>query len=83
MGVGYSLRGEKIDHFPSSVTDLASVKVEYITMPGWLTCTENVREFSDLPENAKLYVEKVEEILNIPVKWIGVGKGRESIITIH
>lgn len=70
-------------------------------MPGWQTCTENVRKFSDLPENAKKYVDKVEEYLQVPgesdlaflyinvfivlflVKWIGVGKGRESIITIQ
>lgn len=52
-------------------------------MPGWCESTENIREFNDLPENAKLYVHKIEEILNVPVKWIGVGKARESIITIH
>ncbi|KAF5275192.1 hypothetical protein FQR65_LT04224 [Abscondita terminalis] len=82
IGIGYSLRGEKIDYFPSSVSDLSLVKVEYITMPGWETCTENIRNYNDLPENAQLYVEKIQELLDIPIKWIGVGKGRESIITI-
>ncbi|CAH2003624.1 unnamed protein product [Acanthoscelides obtectus] len=83
LAVGYSLRGKKIDYFPSNVSDLAAVEVEYLSMPGWKTSTEGVREFKDLPENAKNYINKVEELLSVPVKWIGVGKGRESIITIH
>lgn len=83
LGVRYSLRGEKIDYFPSSISDLYLVEVEYITMPGWQICTENIREFDNLPTNARHYVEKIEELLEVPVKWIGVGKGRESIITIQ
>ncbi|KAJ8932682.1 hypothetical protein NQ318_020331 [Aromia moschata] len=61
----------------------AEVEVEYVTMPGWQQSTENVREFKDLPENAKQYINKIEDLVNVPVKWIGVDKGRESIITIH
>lgn len=83
LGIGYNLRGEHIDYFPSNVSDLSSVKVDYITMPGWKTPTENVRKFVDLPENAKRYIKKIEEIMEVPVKWIGVGKGRESVITIN
>lgn len=41
-------------------------QVEYLTMPGWKTSTEKVREFKDLPENAKNYVKKIEELLDIP-----------------
>ncbi|XP_044263999.1 adenylosuccinate synthetase [Tribolium madens] len=83
LGVGYKLKGKKIDYFPSSAAELAEVEVEYMTLPGWKTSTENVRKFNDLPENAKKYVNKVEQLVNVPVKWIGVGKGRESIITIE
>lgn len=35
-------------------------------MPGWKTSTEEVREFKDLPENAKNYVKKIEELLDVP-----------------
>lgn len=83
LAVGYTLRGAKINYFPSSISDLGVVKVltrnylylenneiefkvEYVTMPGWQTSTENVREYSDLPENAKKYVEKIEEYLQVP-----------------
>lgn len=35
-------------------------------MPGWQTSTEEVREFKDLPENAKNYIKKIEELLDVP-----------------
>lgn len=41
-------------------------KVEYLIMPGWQTSTENVRQFKDLPDNAKRYVNKIEDLLNVP-----------------
>lgn len=45
-------------------------QVEYMTMPGWQTTTENVREFRDLPENAKNYVRQIEKILDVPGKFV-------------
>ncbi|KRT86277.1 hypothetical protein AMK59_1468, partial [Oryctes borbonicus] len=76
LAIGYTLNGRKLESFPSSAAQLANVQVEYITMPGWQTCTESIRKFDDLPLNAKTYIEKIEDILEIPIKWIGVGKGR-------
>ncbi|XP_019868441.1 adenylosuccinate synthetase [Aethina tumida] len=80
LAVGYTLNGKKIEYFPSTASDLSQVEVEYITMPGWQKSTEDVRSFDDLPDNAKNYVNKIHELLDVPVRWIGVGKGRESII---
>ena len=74
------MNGERLEHFPGSIIDLANVEVEYVTVPGWLTNTENVRNFNELPKNAQDYVHFIEKDLEVPVKWIGVGKGRESII---
>lgn len=82
VAVGYKLNGVKVEHFPGSISDLASVEVEYDTVPGWQTCTENVREFNELPENAQKYIRYIEQYLTVPVKWVGVGKGRESIINV-
>lgn len=79
----YKLHGEVIYNFPGSISDLASVEVEYVTLPGWEQSTANVRDFRDLPENAKDYVRFIEKDLEVKVKWIGVGKGRESIIKVY
>uniref|UniRef100_A0A1Q3F2Z8 Adenylosuccinate synthetase n=1 Tax=Culex tarsalis TaxID=7177 RepID=A0A1Q3F2Z8_CULTA len=82
VAVSYNLNGERIDYFPGSITALSQVEVNYITVPGWLTSTEGVREFSELPAQAQDYIRLIENDLGVPVKWIGVGKGRESIINV-
>lgn len=78
----YSLDGKPIDYFPGSISDLGRIEVKYKTLPGWQTSTENVREFSELPVNAQNYIRFIENELAIPVRWVGVGKGRESIINV-
>lgn len=41
-------------------------KVEYITIPGWQTSTECIRDFKELPVQAQKYVEQIEEIIGVP-----------------
>uniref|UniRef100_A0A182PS43 Adenylosuccinate synthetase n=1 Tax=Anopheles epiroticus TaxID=199890 RepID=A0A182PS43_9DIPT len=82
VAVSYNLNGKKIDYFPGSITDLSQVEVNYVTVPGWLQSTENVRDFGELPPQAQDYIRFIESDLDVPVKWIGVGKGRESIICV-
>jgi adenylosuccinate synthase len=79
----YKLHDKVIYNFPGSISDLAQVEVEYVTLPGWEKSTVDVRDFRDLPENAQNYVRFIEKDLDVPVKWIGVGKGRESIIKVY
>ncbi|XP_001601167.1 adenylosuccinate synthetase isoform X1 [Nasonia vitripennis] len=79
---GYRLNGKEIDYFPSSTSDLAKVEPIYEEFEGWQTSTEGVRSFDNLPLSAQKYVQLLEEYLDIPVKWVGVGAGRESIIAI-
>ncbi|XP_068618879.1 adenylosuccinate synthetase [Battus philenor] len=81
IGVAYKLNGKVIDYFPSSMTELSNVEVEYITVPGWDCSIEDVRKLHNLPEQARNYVKTIEDFLQIPVKYIGVGQGRESIIS--
>ncbi|CAH0690309.1 unnamed protein product [Spodoptera exigua] len=81
IGVAYKLNGKKIEYFPSSMAELSNVEVEYITLPGWACSIEDVRELDKLPEQARNYVKAIEDFLQIPVKYIGVGQGRESIIS--
>ncbi|XP_037078199.1 adenylosuccinate synthetase-like, partial [Pollicipes pollicipes] len=82
MGAHYLLDGRRLDHYPANSAELATVEVEYITLAGWCTSTEHVRAFADLPDNAQLYIRTLERLVGVPVKWIGVGKCRESIIEL-
>jgi len=83
IGIAYKLDGKELNHFPTSSAELGSVEVEYMTLPGWMTSTENVRTVEGLPENARKYIEFIEEKLGVPVRWIGVGKDRCSMIQVY
>ncbi|XP_010219350.1 PREDICTED: adenylosuccinate synthetase isozyme 1-like, partial [Tinamus guttatus] len=78
VGVEYRLDGKPIPYFPASQELLDRVSVRYETLPGWLRSTEGARGFSELPPQAQGYVRFVEQHLGVPVKWVGVGKFRES-----
>ena len=41
---------------------------------------QKCRKFSDLPVNARRYVLRIEELLGVPIRWIGVGAGRLDMI---
>uniref|UniRef100_A0A8I6GA01 Adenylosuccinate synthetase n=1 Tax=Rattus norvegicus TaxID=10116 RepID=A0A8I6GA01_RAT len=82
VGVAYKLDGETIPHFPANQEVLNKVEVQYKTLPGWNTDISNARTFKELPVNAQNYVRFIEDELQIPVKWIGVGKSRESMIQL-
>jgi adenylosuccinate synthase len=80
IGVDYVKNGEKILYYPSSEYQFKGVEVDYITMPGWKTSIVGCRGFDELPQQAKDYVHKIEELLGLPVRWIGVGQSRDSMI---
>ncbi|ELK10615.1 adenylosuccinate synthetase isozyme 2 [Pteropus alecto] len=82
VGVAYKLDGEIIPHFPANQEVLNKVEVQYKTLPGWNTDISNARTFKELPVNAQNYVRFIEDELQIPVRWIGVGKSRESMIQL-
>ncbi|KAG7492914.1 hypothetical protein MATL_G00020240 [Megalops atlanticus] len=82
VGVAYKVNDELIPHVPANQEVLQKVEVQYETLPGWSTDTSAARTFEELPENAQKYVHYIEEHLQVPVKWIGVGKSRESMIQL-
>uniref|UniRef100_A0A3B4BGZ0 Adenylosuccinate synthetase n=2 Tax=Periophthalmus magnuspinnatus TaxID=409849 RepID=A0A3B4BGZ0_9GOBI len=82
VGVNYKVDGEAIPHFPANQEVLQRVEVEYETLPGWNSDTSAARSFDELPENARKYVQYIENHVEVPVKWIGVGKSRESMIQL-
>ncbi|CAH0594372.1 unnamed protein product [Chrysodeixis includens] len=83
IGVAYKLNGKKIEYFPSSMSELSNVEVEYMTVPGWACSIEDVRQLDKLPQQARHYVKVIEDFLQVPVKFIGVGQNRESIINVQ
>ena len=54
--------------------------IEYIEIDGWKTSTIGATSFDELPENAKVYIKKIEELANIEVVMISTGPARDQII---
>ncbi|MBD3330963.1 adenylosuccinate synthase, partial [Candidatus Peregrinibacteria bacterium] len=82
IAVSYNIDEESTNKFPALADSLEKVKPEYIELPGFTEDISKVRNFEDLPENAKNYVKKLEEVLKCKISSIGVGQNREDIIHI-
>lgn len=54
--------------------------MEYEVLPGWKSDISSIRNYSDLPKTARQYVERVEELVGVPIHYIGVGPGRDALI---
>ena len=53
----------------------------YEELPGWQEDTSGARRFDDLPENARAYVRRIEELLDAPVRLVSVGPERDQAIS--
>ncbi|KAL8254638.1 hypothetical protein R6Q59_032859 [Mikania micrantha] len=81
LGVSYKhMDGTPMNSFPADLSDLEQSKVEYETMPGWQADISSVRNYSDLPKAARQYVERIEQLVGVPIHYIGVGPGRDALI---
>eukprot|EP00798_Chlamydomonas_sp_ICE-L_P026912 gene26912-4529_t len=81
IGVRYrTTDGRLLNMVPADLPTLESVTVEYETMPGWKSDISHIRTWDALPQAAKDYVNRLEELIGIHYKWIGVGPGRDALI---
>jgi len=78
--VAYQLDGKVIDYFPASAAALARCQPVYEELPGWLSATVDIQQYSRLPEEARRYLERIEGLLSCPISVISVGQGREQTI---
>ena len=72
----YEIDGERTDTFPSHVDDLRNVKAIYEELPGWQTDVTGIREITDLPDNARKYLDRIGELVGRPVGVVSVGPDR-------
>jgi len=82
IATGYEINGVQFkEGYPATLDELEKVKVTYETFPGWLCDISAARKMSDLPKKAVDLVYRVEQLTGVPIKWIGVGPGREDMVT--
>jgi len=76
----YRKDGEEITYFPASLKELAKCEPVYEEFDGWDVDISNVRKYEDLPANARKYLERIEELVGVKIRFIGVGKERHQVI---
>ena len=78
--VGYRVGEEIIRDFPQSQKNFKQSQPVYEEMPGWSEDLTDVRHFQDLPEAARNYVLRIEELTGVPATLVAIGPGREQTI---
>jgi adenylosuccinate synthase len=76
----YEIDGERTEEFPSDSFLLAKCKPVYETLPGWKQDISGIRRLVDLPAAARRYVERLGELIGLPVGFISVGPDRAQTI---
>ena len=83
MCVAYDLDGKKIDYLPAAVDDQLNVKPIYKTFKGWKSSTRGIKKFDDLPDNAKVYINELEQFIETKVSSISTSPERNDTILIE
>lgn len=77
---GYRYKGKLLKDFPHDYEVLCNVKPVYEKMPGWRQPISGVRDYNKLPAQARRYVERMEKLVGVPIKYISIGSERDEII---
>jgi adenylosuccinate synthase len=77
---GYMVRGQRLDYFRADMDTLAEVEPIYETLPGWKQDISQCRRFDDLPQEAKQYVKRLEQLAGAPIKMVSVGSERTATL---
>ena len=83
MCVEYELNEKKIDYLPAASEDQFNVKPIYKTFPGWKSKTQGIRNFKDLPDNAKKYIRALEDFIEARISSISTSPEREDTILVE
>jgi adenylosuccinate synthase len=81
--IGYEVDGKRHDELPMNQAEFARAVPVYETFPGWSEDISSARAVSDLPGNARRYVDALEKMIKAPISAIGVGPGRDETVAVH
>lgn len=81
--VGYKFENKVIDYFPASLEDLGQCEPVYEEFAGWGEEVADARSYEELPENAKIYLKRIEEFTGVEVSIVSVGPKRDQTIVVH
>jgi adenylosuccinate synthase len=80
LGVGYRIQGVQRDILPFGAELLSECEPEYEDLPGWRESTVGLTRFDELPKAAQRYLQRMEEICEVPIDLISTGADRDQMI---
>jgi adenylosuccinate synthase len=81
--IGYKHKSKIIKNFSNNVDVLENCEPVYEELSGWKENLDNARKFDDLPENAKKYIKRIEELIGVPACIVSIGPGRDQTIILR
>jgi len=81
--VGYELDGVEMEVPPINTTEFARCTPIYEEHPGWMSKTFGITQYEDLPENARSYLKRMEELLETPADIISTGPDRDHTMVLR
>ena len=82
VATGYRSHEGDFDEFPSQQSVLYHCEPVYHELPGWGVDISGIREYENLPEEAKAYVEYIQEAIQTPIGWVSVGPERSQLVEV-
>ena len=81
--VAYELDGRRVSDFPGSAAMLERCSPIYEEVPGWEGPTAGVTKLDDLPTGARFYIDRLEDLVGLPIDIISTGPLRHETITVR
>lgn len=82
IATSYQIDGHRTESFPMDSLVQSKAEAIYEEIDGWLEPVENARKLSDLPANARAYIDHLQELVGVPVWAISVGQRRDQTIML-
>jgi adenylosuccinate synthase len=83
IATGYEMEGKRFSTLPASINQAAAVRPVYETLTGWQEEICEVRDFRDLPVQARDYIKRIEDLTEVKADIVSVGPDREETLLLH
>jgi adenylosuccinate synthase len=76
----YRYQDDEFEHFPPHQSVIHHAQPVYEELPGWRDDITAVSSYADLPKHAQAYVDRLEELSGVPIRWVSVGPARSQTL---
>ena len=83
IATSYDLKGKRLQAMPANIQDASAVTPVSEDIPGWHSEIDHIREFEQLPAEAKDYIKRIEDLTGVPASIVSVGPDREETLLLR